>query len=340
MSQDEPMIGIVKPMRDLVYRLQTKLHRPTNKIPEDFKKSTLKQVGNILTWSFDTAYISPDDIRAGVEKYTVFVNEKLKELEEVEAQVKAESEGLCLASAANGTYVVQKRVDPVEQPERAEARTWKESNAAGTISSIVFCERKGRCAQMGLTDGDIPTLLECATAGGDFNDIEELDLRENELMDGGLQRLVIGLSAPSLLPKLNLLRIGGNQYGPLGLEVVAGLRLFRKHVTVDEHWDGSVDIQTSSAVNESSSAHEDGGATVGYEEAPCKRGSGARKESSCTDYVDVRDAEAPEAPTANVDKHCADTQQHDASTDASVDNHHACAQEHHANAETPLDMLD
>jgi len=230
----------LKPLRDATYMLQKKCHRPANPIPEPFKRETLKVCTKVLQWCFDLEYIGPEDIEKGNQKYHILIQEKLKELEKVERAAEMEKGTYCFAQKSDGTYAKLKRKETSGRQRDVDDASpdvdWRESTASGSVDGNVLRERCGRCACMGISDGDIPILLECASS---WEDIEELDLRGNVLQDAGMQRLVLGLSSPTTLPHLQRLRVGGNESGPLGAQVLIGLTYLRKNLDVCAEWEES-----------------------------------------------------------------------------------------------------
>lgn len=240
---------ILKPLRDKVYILQKKLHRPQAAIPEEFKSINLRLCSNILSWSFDQEYICPEDIKLGIDKYMKIVTEKSVELEELEKKGKEDHGTFCFAKTSDsGTYGLVKRSEVEEKrrqcadvtncvagsTEESTDLEWKAFQQSGPINSFKVVNRHGRCACMGLTDGHMDALLDLMKS---WEDVEVFDLRGNKLQDAGMQRLVLGLSSPSMLPNLRTLRVGGNESGPLGAQVIIGLSYLRKDLEVCADWD-------------------------------------------------------------------------------------------------------
>jgi len=239
----------IKTLRDATYMLQKKCHRPANPLPEKFKKETLRLCSKILNWIFDIEYIGPEDIKIGVKKNLKIIEEKSKELEKQEKDADAEKGTYCFAKTGDGTYAKFKKEDVVTMRSGREVKPahsfnetnnmsadveWRESKASASVDPKMLKGRHGRCACMGITDGDIRTVLKCASS---WKDIEELDLRGNRLQDAGMQRLVSGLSSLTTLPQLKRLRVGGNESGPLGAQVLIGLTYLRKSLEVCAEWD-------------------------------------------------------------------------------------------------------
>jgi len=199
-------------------------------------------------------------------------NQKLDEVE-AKANKQREEEVFVMKRQNDGSYVKTKKVPEKEkmikeeipqeekkiieldEGEELEDQFPQEKGFQGSSSSSkpvhrsIIKRRYGRCACMGLTDRDIFHLVDCLY---EWENIEELDIRGNRIGDEGLQQLVAGLSNSSRCPNLKRLRVGDNEGGEMGAQVLIGLSFLRKELEVDA--EGLEENERSALTEEAESA--------------------------------------------------------------------------------------
>jgi len=235
--QDDPR---VKALQSLAWGLQTASNKPGEKIiSESFKRECYTLGSRAVSLCADVRYLAEADFAERAEAFTREIEAKKIELAKVEEQERRRLERKCLRPGADGGYEI------ADKARRGEAETpvWQGNPAVKVDEShraptMTFDELVARCrddpealwlSNMDMQDGDMELLSDVLKRCG--AQILSLDLSHNRIGDAGVQRLVSAL-AGGACPQLRECWFGGNSFDHLGLQMLRGLGVLRKSMTL------------------------------------------------------------------------------------------------------------
>lgn len=77
-------------------------------------------------------------------------------------------------------------------------------------------------------------LLQLSSAIRENEYVTEIDLRENDISDVGVQTLVAALANSEVAPKLSLVKLNDNpSISQIGMTIIHGMRIIRKNVNIE-----------------------------------------------------------------------------------------------------------
>jgi len=231
----------VKKLQDLSWGLGTMMSKPGGKLPEAYKREVHRLTSKAISLCTDAPYLEEEDFVERAAEFTKKIEAKKIEAQEVEQREIAKLTGKCYRAAGNGGYVVGSVSSKGAITGGADAAEF--STTAGGArggAKLTAGEVVSRCGEdpevlflcnMGLRDSDVEALCEGLKRGGEK--LTSLDLSYNALADAGVQKLITAL-ARGMCPKLQELCLGGNAFGPLGVEMLqGGLKALRKGLSVE-----------------------------------------------------------------------------------------------------------
>jgi len=271
MQEDDPR---VKELQNLAWSLQTLSNKPGGRLPEPHKRAAYRVVSRALSICTDAVYTEEADFVQRAAAATKEIEAKKVELQEAEEAENKKLAGKCYRASSGGGYVVGEKTGPPAAREDTPADahgTLATSAGSGARAALPASDVASRCADdpqvlhlsgCGITDDDLDALCEGLRSAG--SSLTLLDLSSNVLADAGIQRFV-GALAAGMCPKLQELRLGGNAFGPLGLQMLTGgLCALRRSLVVRTSLDTDGEPDTS-----------DGGASAGTGR-PAPSGSSSR----------------------------------------------------------------
>ncbi|CAJ1360444.1 unnamed protein product [Effrenium voratum] len=111
--KEEAMIGEndprVKKLQEKAWGLQSVTNRPGNRLPEDAKRQAYRLTTRAISLCTNAEYVEVDDFLKRAAVLHKEIEDKKKELQELEESIKTDLSGKCFRATGNGGYVVGAR---------------------------------------------------------------------------------------------------------------------------------------------------------------------------------------------------------------------------------------
>ncbi|CAK8992027.1 unnamed protein product [Durusdinium trenchii] len=112
-DDDLEMIGEndprVKKLQELAWSLQTVTNRPANRLPEDAKRAAYRVTSRALALCNNAEYVEVEDFVKRAKVLSKEIEDKKKEMQEIEEAIKTDLSGKCFRSTGGGGYVIAPR---------------------------------------------------------------------------------------------------------------------------------------------------------------------------------------------------------------------------------------
>ncbi|CAE7521352.1 unnamed protein product [Symbiodinium necroappetens] len=99
----------VKKLQEIAWGLQSVTNRPGNRLPEDAKRAAYRVTSRAIALCTNAEYVEVDDFVKRAAALTKEIEDKKKELQELEEAIKADLSGKCYRATGDGGYTIGPR---------------------------------------------------------------------------------------------------------------------------------------------------------------------------------------------------------------------------------------
>lgn len=99
----------VKKLQELAWSLQSVTNRPGNRLPEDAKRAAYRITTRAIALCTNAEYVEVEDFVKRAKSLTKEIEDKKKDMQELEESIKTDLSGKCFRSTGNGGYTVGPR---------------------------------------------------------------------------------------------------------------------------------------------------------------------------------------------------------------------------------------